>query len=77
MSHPVFCATFWRMSREGPLKVGLIGCGWYAQNHLHAWRQLASEGAELIGVAAVDHQKARRAAETFKVLALSGRAAAR
>ena len=57
---------------SGRLRIALIGCGWSSRNHLHAWQTLASEGAELIGVADVDPEKARRAAEEFKVPAFSG-----
>jgi len=27
------------------IKVAVIGCGFYAQNHLHAWKDLAKKGA--------------------------------
>jgi len=53
------------------VRIGLIGCGWYAQNHLHAWRQLAAEGASLVGVADTVMEKARRASEAFGVPAFS------
>lgn len=39
-----------------PIRVGLIGCGFYAQNHLHAWRDLASENAILMAVCDRDEQ---------------------
>ena len=45
--------------------VGLIGCGFYAQNHLHAWRDLAHQGAELVAVCDRDEAKARAAGERF------------
>ena len=50
-----------------PTRVGLIGCGFYAQNHLHAWRDLASEGADLVAVCDRDEAKARAAGERFNV----------
>jgi len=46
-------------------RVGLVGCGFYAQNHLHAWRDLAGEGADLVGVCDRDPAKARAAGEGF------------
>lgn len=49
------------------LRIGLIGCGWYAQNHLHAWQDLAPEGAELVGVTDIDPDKAAAAAAKFDV----------
>jgi predicted dehydrogenase len=35
-----------------PIRVRLIGCGFYAQNHLRAWRDLAREGADLVAICA-------------------------
>ena len=26
----------------GAIRIGVIGCGFYAQNHLHAWKDLAA-----------------------------------
>jgi len=49
------------------IRVGLIGCGFYAQNHLNSWRDLASEGAALTAVCDVDAAKAKAAGETFGV----------
>jgi predicted dehydrogenase len=45
------------------LRAGLIGCGFFAQNHLHAWRDI--EGVELAAVCDLDAVKAARAAEQF------------
>lgn len=53
------------------LRIGLIGCGWCAPNHLHAWQHLAPQGAVLIGVADIDPEKARRTADKFNVPAFS------
>lgn len=46
--------------------VGLIGCGFFARNHLHAWRDLAAQGAALAAVCDIDpaRAKAGRDAET-------------
>lgn len=49
------------------IRVGVIGCGFYAQNHLNAWRDLAAEGAALTAVCDVDEAKAKAAGETFGV----------
>ncbi len=45
----------------------LIGCGFFAQNHLNAWRDMRAEGVELIAVCDIDPGKAKAAAETFGV----------
>ena len=54
--------------REGRLRAAVIGCGFFAQNHLHAWRDLAAEGlVELAAVCDLDEAKAARAAREFGV----------
>jgi predicted dehydrogenase len=52
-----------------PEKIGVavVGCGFFAQNHLNAWRDLARDGVELIAVCDIDAAKAKAAAEKFKV----------
>ena len=45
------------------VRVALIGCGFYAQNHLHAWRDLRSAGADLVAVCDLDAGKAQAAGE--------------
>jgi D-apiose dehydrogenase len=45
------------------LRAGLIGCGFFAQNHLRAWRDI--EGVELAAVCDLDAVRAKRAAEEF------------
>jgi predicted dehydrogenase len=47
--------------------VAVIGCGFFAQNHLHAWQDLRAQGAELVAVCDIDAAKAKAAAEKFKV----------
>lgn len=47
------------------IAVGLIGCGFFAQNHLHAWTDLAPEGADLVAVCDIDPGKAKAAGEKF------------
>jgi D-apiose dehydrogenase len=43
-----------------PLRVGVIGCGFFAQNHLAAWS--AMDDVELAAVCDIDVEKARAAA---------------
>jgi predicted dehydrogenase len=49
----------------GDLAGGLIGCGWFARNHLHAWREVA--GARIAAVCDQDEARARAYAEEFGV----------
>jgi len=49
------------------IRIGVIGCGFYAQNHLNAWRDLTPFGAALTAVCDVDAAKAKAAGETFGV----------
>ncbi|MEO5756333.1 MAG: Gfo/Idh/MocA family oxidoreductase [Mesorhizobium sp.] len=51
----------------GAIRIGVIGCGFYAQNHLHAWKDLAAEGAVLAAVCDVDAGKAEAAGRAFGV----------
>ena len=48
-----------------PTRIALVGTGFYAQNHLNAWRDLAPEGAELVAVCDLDAAKAERAGQEF------------
>ena len=43
----------------------LIGCGFFARNHLHAWGLI--DGVEIVAVCDVDEAKARDYAEGFGV----------
>jgi predicted dehydrogenase len=47
--------------------IGVIGCGFFAQNHLYAWTDLHSEGADLAAVCDIDAGKAKAAGEKFGV----------
>lgn len=49
------------------MRLAVIGCGFFAQNHLNGWRDLASEGVELVAVCDIDPKKAEEAAKTFSV----------
>ncbi len=46
----------------------LIGCGFFAQNHMHAWAEV--EGAEIVAVCDRDPEKARAMGEKFSVPAV-------
>jgi D-apiose dehydrogenase len=54
-------------AEEKRLRVGLIGCGFFATNHLHAWREIA--GVELVAVCDRDGERAKAAAAAFGVAA--------
>ena len=43
----------------------MIGCGFYAQNHLHAWTELRPLGTELVAVCDLDPEKAKAAGDKF------------
>jgi D-apiose dehydrogenase len=49
------------------IRIGLIGCGFFACNHLNAWKQLAPKGAALAAVCDSDASKANAAAREFGV----------
>jgi predicted dehydrogenase len=49
------------------MRVAVIGCGFFAQNHLNGWRDLATEGIKLVAVCDIDPRKAEAAAKTFSV----------
>ena len=53
------------MPIRNPVKVAVIGCGFYAQNHLNAWADLRDQGAELTAVCDLVSEKARAAGERF------------
>lgn len=49
------------------MRGALIGCGFFAQNHLNAWRDLRGEGVEIVAVCDIDPAKAKAAAEKFGI----------
>ena len=53
------------MGRKKIVRVGMIGCGFYAQNHLHAWTELRPLGTELVAVCDLDPEKAKAAGDKF------------
>jgi len=48
-----------------PLRGALIGCGFFAQNHLHAWQQLA--GVEIVAVCDADPGRLTDTAARFAI----------
>jgi predicted dehydrogenase len=50
---------------KAPLRAGVIGCGFFAQNHLHAWRHIPD--VQLAAVCDIEPEKARAAAQQFEV----------
>jgi predicted dehydrogenase len=50
-------------TRQLPFRFAVIGCGFFAQTQLHAWREI--EGVELVAVCDVDPAKAEAAARQF------------
>ena len=53
---------------KGDLRGGLIGCGFFAQNHLHAWGDV--QGAGLVAVCDRDRSKAEAASRKFGIPAV-------
>jgi predicted dehydrogenase len=56
------------------MRGALIGCGFFAQNHLQAWRDMAGDGVRLVAVCDSDVARAEAAAATFGIPAVYGRA---
>ena len=61
------------MTANRPLRGGLIGCGFFAQNHLNAWRDIP--GVELVAVCDSDQAKAEAARQRFGAARTYGDAA--
>ena len=55
------------MAPEKTVNVGMVGCGFYAQNHLHAWADLKAEGALLSAVCDRDPVRAEAAGKAYGV----------
>ena len=53
------------ITARSQLRGAVIGCGFFAQNHLHAWREI--DGVQLQAVCDRDLVKARRAGAQFEV----------
>ena len=50
-----------------PVRVALVGCGFFARNHLFSWKDLEAEGVHLVAVCDIDPGKAKAAATEFGV----------
>ena len=50
------------------MRGAVIGCGFFAQNHLNAWASLKGEGTEIAAVCDRDRAKAEAAARAFGIL---------
>jgi len=48
-----------------PLRAGVIGCGFFAENHLAAWKHIP--GVELVAVCDLEAEKAKAAAARYNV----------
>ena len=48
-------------------RIGVVGCGFYATNHMRSWRELVPQGAELAAVCDIDPVKAAQAGRDFGV----------
>ena len=49
------------------VRIGVVGCGFFARFHLNSWKDLAATGADLVAVCDIDPEKAERAAKDFGV----------
>ena len=49
------------------IALAVIGCGFFAGNHLHSWSDLKPEGVDIAAVCDADPAKAKAAAERFGV----------
>ena len=48
-----------------PFRGVLIGCGFFAENHMHGWAE--ADGAEIVAVCDIDRAKAERFSRMFGV----------
>jgi predicted dehydrogenase len=47
--------------------LAVIGCGFFAQNHLNSWKDLFTKGVDIVAVCDIDPAKAQAAAQRFGV----------
>lgn len=55
-------------SRDGALRVGVVGCGSFGRNHARVYRELqkdAAQNVEFVGIADCDHARAQAIAKEF------------
>ncbi|HET7716669.1 MAG TPA: Gfo/Idh/MocA family oxidoreductase [Bauldia sp.] len=50
-----------------PVRVAIVGCGFFARNHLFSWKDLEIEGVRLVAVCDIDPVKAKAAATEFGI----------
>ena len=48
-------------------RVGVVGCGFFAQNHLHSWKSLRDQGVDLVAVCDLSQSLAKTTAQAFSV----------
>lgn len=53
------------MTQARGIRGAIIGCGFFARNHIHAWREL--EGVEIVGACDLDAARAHRFASSHGV----------
>jgi len=53
------------LNNQNSLRGGLIGCGFFAENHLFGWREAG--GAEIVAVCDLERDKVERAAAQFDI----------
>lgn len=56
-----------------PFRGALIGCGFFAQNHLHAWRNI--DGADIVALCDADPRRLQATGAAFGITRLYGDAA--
>ena len=55
------------MSKVRKTRVGVVGCGFYGQNHLNSWNDLQDGTVSMVAVCDLDEEKSRTAGRTFGV----------
>ena len=55
------------MANAKPVRVGIIGCGFFAPNHVHSWAQMP--GVEIAALCDLNEEKARQLAERTGIMA--------
>ncbi len=61
-------------SKDGALRVGVVGCGSFGRNHARVYRDLhndSSQNVEFVGIADSDQGRARTIAQEFRTQAFS------
>jgi len=48
-------------------RLGVVGCGFFARNHLNSWIDLKDQGVDLVAVCDLDGEKAKAVAEEFGI----------